>query len=116
MPSGRLRCRGSPGMEVADRTPRSRRIRRDVGKLEQMRRDLGTFLVQIRELEGVDISGVPSMVGASEHTAPMRADLVSPDSLHLSLEEIAPAFEQGFFVVPRLAALDADLVSEGDSA
>ena len=79
-------------------------------------RDLESILTHIRELETVDISGVPSMVSASEHTAPMRADLVAPDTLHLPIEKVAPAFEEGFFVVPRLAALDADVITEGDSA
>jgi Asp-tRNA(Asn)/Glu-tRNA(Gln) amidotransferase C subunit len=44
----------------------------------------------------------------------VREDVVGADALSRAVEEVAPDWRDGFFVVPRLAALDADaLAAEG---
>lgn len=50
---------------------------------------------------GVDIAGVPT-----DWNAPLREDEPGPDPLARSASELAPAWVDGFFTVPRLAALD----------
>jgi aspartyl-tRNA(Asn)/glutamyl-tRNA(Gln) amidotransferase subunit C len=92
------------------------RLRLDPAETEAMARDLASILDHIRELEGVDVESVPPTGGVSEHTAPMRADTAGADPLKLPPETFAPELVDGLFVVPRLAALDADAVMEGGSA
>jgi aspartyl-tRNA(Asn)/glutamyl-tRNA(Gln) amidotransferase subunit C len=101
---------------VVRQIARLARLDLDPDEMETMARDLASILDHIRDLERVDTEGLPAMRGVSEHTAPMRQDRPKADPLHLSLAEIAPAFAEGFFVVPRLAALDADAMDGGGSA
>jgi aspartyl-tRNA(Asn)/glutamyl-tRNA(Gln) amidotransferase subunit C len=87
------------------------------GELDGLAHDLGSILEHMEALVDVDVGGTQPMEGVSEHTAPFREDNPGADPLRLPLERIAPAMEEGFFVVPRLAALDADAFSaEGNSA
>lgn len=80
-----------------------------------MARDLASILDHMRELEILDVADVAPMRGVSDHAAPMRADEPGADALEHPIDDFAPAWEQGFFVVPRLAALDAD-ASAGDAS
>jgi aspartyl-tRNA(Asn)/glutamyl-tRNA(Gln) amidotransferase subunit C len=41
-----------------------------------------------------------------ERAAPLRRDVVAPDPLSRTPKEIAPAFRDGLFTVPRLGELD----------
>jgi|SRR5690606_3670047 len=81
-------------------------------ELASLARDLGSILDHIEELSTVDVEGVEPMEGVSGHPAPMRRDEPGADPLHRRPEEIAPAWEEGFFLVPRLAALDAEAGGE----
>jgi aspartyl-tRNA(Asn)/glutamyl-tRNA(Gln) amidotransferase subunit C len=104
------------GTVEVEQIARLARLNLEPDEMEAMARDLASILEHIRELERVDTEGLAAMRGVSEHTAPMRVDEPNPDTLHLTLRELAPAFAEGFFVVPRLAALDADAMDEGGSA
>ncbi|HUE97483.1 MAG TPA: Asp-tRNA(Asn)/Glu-tRNA(Gln) amidotransferase subunit GatC [Longimicrobiaceae bacterium] len=75
-------------------------------------RDLGSILEHMRELAEADLEGVPPTGGMGEHPAPMRADEPGADPLAIELSELAPRFEESFFLVPRLAALDAEALAE----
>jgi aspartyl-tRNA(Asn)/glutamyl-tRNA(Gln) amidotransferase subunit C len=79
-------------------------------------RDLDSILGHVRELERVDTSGVAPMRGVGDQPAPMREDLAGHDPLQLDLQKIAPAMEGRFFLVPRLAALDADALADAGSS
>jgi aspartyl-tRNA(Asn)/glutamyl-tRNA(Gln) amidotransferase subunit C len=93
------------------------RLELEEAELAAMAKDLGSIIDHIRELEGVDTAGVVPMGGVGDEPAPMRADEPGADPLHLPLERLAPALEEGLFLVPRLAALDADaLLESGGSA
>ena len=78
--------------------------------------DLAAILGHMEELNRVDLGDSTPMDGVSEHTAPFREDQPGADRLSLRVEEIAPHSAEGFFVVPRLAALDADALAGGGSA
>jgi len=77
-------------------------------EINSLARDLASILDHMQALREADVEGVSPMGGVSEHDAPLREDVVGADPLHLPLDEIAPAREEGFFIVPRLAALDAE--------
>lgn len=85
-------------------------------EVSAMSSDLATILDHIRALESADTESVPPIGGMSEHAAPMRDDSPGADALRLSLAEMAPSFEESFFTVPRLEALDADALPGGGAA
>jgi len=85
-------------------------------EVASLTQDLAMILEHVRELTAAATDDVPAISGASEHTAPMRPDEPGADTLHLSLGEIAPALREGFFTVPRLAALDADALPGAGAA
>jgi aspartyl-tRNA(Asn)/glutamyl-tRNA(Gln) amidotransferase subunit C len=89
------------------------RLDLDEEEIASLTRELGSILDHMRELGEAEVDGVTPMGGVSAHPAPFREDLEGADPLHLPLEQIAPAWEERLFVVPRLAALDADAVAEG---
>jgi aspartyl-tRNA(Asn)/glutamyl-tRNA(Gln) amidotransferase subunit C len=82
-------------------------------EIEEMAASLSSILDHIVELAALHTEGVPPMGGVSEHPAPMREDQPGADPLHLPPEELAPAWEERFFLVPRLASLDADALLGG---
>lgn len=84
-------------------------------ELDELTGDLDSILDHMKELADVDTAEVAPMGGVSDHPAPMREDEVRPDGLNRSAAEVAPHWEEGFFVVPRLAALDGDAV-DGEGA
>ncbi len=96
----------------------ARLARLDLSEVEvsAMSSDLATILDHIRALDVADTESVPAIGGMSEHAAPMRDDDPGADTLHRPLAEIAPSFQESFFTVPRLEALDADALPGGGAA
>ncbi len=78
-----------------------------------MSKQLGSILEHMEVLRRAEVAGVPPLAGVSEHTAPLREDRPLPDPLHIEPQAFAPAWVEPFFVVPRLAALDADAPAGG---
>ncbi len=46
--------------------------------------------------------------GSAERSAPLREDRIDCDPLEEKLEDLAPDWRDGYFILPRLPALDAD--------
>jgi aspartyl-tRNA(Asn)/glutamyl-tRNA(Gln) amidotransferase subunit C len=80
-------------------------------EIERLTTELNSILVNMEALEEVTIPPdlSPMMLGEA---APLRDDVVAPDPLSLPLQRLAPAWEDGFFTVPRLSALDQDEAEE----
>lgn len=91
------------------------RLDLDEAEKDGLAHDLASILEHMTALREVDVDDVPPMEGVSEHPAPFRDDEPRPDPLEITLPELAPAFSEGFFVVPRLAALDADALAGEDA-
>lgn len=70
---------------------------------QQMSRILD-YVAQIATVAGSE-TAPPFVPGPAE--APFRADEVRPAALALGPAQIAPAFRDGFFLVPRLGAFDS---------
>lgn len=77
-------------------------------EVEALGAELGSILDHMRELGHVSLEGVPPMEGALKTAAPMREDVAGATRLARPPAELAPVWREGFFVVPRLAALDAE--------
>jgi aspartyl-tRNA(Asn)/glutamyl-tRNA(Gln) amidotransferase subunit C len=74
---------------------------------------LNDILTHVVELESADVGDVTALTGAAEWPAPLRADQPGADPLNVQASALSMAAEEGFFTVPRLAALDADALRSG---
>ncbi len=72
---------------------------------EVLTRDCQAILAYFEAIRGVDVEGA-TPTGALEQPAPMREDRVDHDELVRPPRDTAPAWRDGYFVLPRLAALD----------
>ncbi len=74
-------------------------------ELEALTRDCRSILEFFEAIRDVDVEGA-TPAGALEHPAPARDDRVDPDQLERQPAEMAPDWRDGYFVLPRLPALD----------
>lgn len=77
-------------------------------EVQSMSEQLSSILEHMDELRRVDVAGIPPVGGVVQWSAPLRDDVNGADPLHRPPHELAPEWTDGFFRVPRLAALDAD--------
>jgi aspartyl-tRNA(Asn)/glutamyl-tRNA(Gln) amidotransferase subunit C len=87
------------------------KLRLDDGEIHAMSEQLTSILDHMDALAAVDVHGVEPFSLASEAAAPLREESATPDPLEAPPSQIAPRWEDGFFVVPRVAALDADALA-----
>ena len=69
------------------------------------------YVAQIATVTGSE-SAPPFVAGPD--AAPFRADDVRPAPLAFGPAEMAPAFRDGFFLVPRLGAFESDTETDSD--
>ena len=75
----------------------------DEASAVELERQLSRILDYVAQLgEVTDDTGV----AGDERTVRLRRDVVAPDLLTRAPREIAPAFHDGLFTVPRLGELD----------
>ncbi len=89
------------------------RLRLEEGEIEEMSVELSSILGHMEELRQVNVERVDPVASGIDQVAPLRPDEAGSDPLHLRAADIAPAWAEPFFVVPRLAALDADAMDAG---
>lgn len=83
------------------------RLRLSEEEVDRLAAELSDVLGHLESLpEGTEREGDPVGPAGPAH-APMRADSGAPDALDRPVSALAPAWVDGFFTVPRLAALDA---------
>ena len=71
-------------------------------------RSILDYFESIRELDGLEAEPAETL----ERPAPSRDDVIDANPLTLAPGDLAPAWRGGYFVLPRLPALDAEEVSE----
>ncbi len=81
------------------------RLRLRPEEVERLTGQLNDILAHMAELATADTAGIEPGP-ATSWPAPLRADGAAPDPLQLPPAELAPDWEDGFFTVPRLAAMD----------
>jgi aspartyl-tRNA(Asn)/glutamyl-tRNA(Gln) amidotransferase subunit C len=84
------------------------RLRLDPGEADRMADQLTAILDHMDELRTVAVAGVPPFAIAAADVAPPRSDDIAADPLHREPGAMAPAWQHGFFTVPRLAAQRTD--------
>lgn len=82
------------------------RLHLDAEEAERLTADLNRILDRVAELRQVDVSGVDGIGVAAPGPAPLREDVELPALAIESVAAAAPDWRDGFFVLPRLAALD----------
>lgn len=88
------------------------RLRLSDAEVERFTAQLNGILSHIEVLRAVDVERVEAVAGATEWEAPLRPEGIGPDGLAEPAAALAPAWRDGFFTVPRLAALDASELEE----
>jgi len=71
-------------------------------QVEPMANELNNILDWVRQLEEVDVAGVPPLTSVVEQRLKMRDDLVTEGDQADALMANAPEAEDHFFVVPRV--------------
>lgn len=91
------------------------RLRLEGAESERLAEDLSSILAHMETLGEADISEVSAVGDMTEWPAPFRDPEQNPDPLAASPEHLAPAWREGFFIVPRLPGVEGS-DGEGSSA
>ena len=78
------------------------RIDVDAQAVSDVHAKLEAIFAMINELQAVDTSGVEPMSHAQDVVLPMREDKVTEADRHADFQRIAPAVEDGLYLVPRV--------------
>jgi aspartyl-tRNA(Asn)/glutamyl-tRNA(Gln) amidotransferase subunit C len=78
------------------------RIEIDAGEADEVRAKLDAIFAMINELKAVDTAGVVPMAHAQDVTLPLRDDRVTVSDHRLEYQRIAPAVEDGLYLVPKV--------------
>jgi aspartyl/glutamyl-tRNA(Asn/Gln) amidotransferase C subunit len=89
------------------------RLRPAPDTVARLTRELNSILRHAAELAEADTSAADA-IAAADWAAPLRPDRPGPDPLHLPLADLAPGWAEGFFTVPRLAALGGGAAAPED--
>lgn len=78
------------------------RIDVDAAQVEEMRAQLDAIFALINELLAIDTAGVVPMAHAQDLTLPLRDDVVTETDRHELYQSVAPAVEDGLYLVPKV--------------
>ena len=78
------------------------RIDIDAETARDVHSKLDAIFTLINELQAIDTIGVEPMSHAQEVSAPLRADAITEIDRHADYQRIAPAVEDGLYLVPRV--------------
>jgi aspartyl-tRNA(Asn)/glutamyl-tRNA(Gln) amidotransferase subunit C len=90
------------------------RLRLTDAEVERYTGQLNDILGHVAELAGLPVEGVEAVGGVAEGAAPEREDAPGADPIAGGPSSLAVAWENGFFTVPRLAAMEG-IGDGGDS-
>jgi aspartyl-tRNA(Asn)/glutamyl-tRNA(Gln) amidotransferase subunit C len=83
------------------------RLELSADALDRLAAQVADILDHVEELAAVSLEGAEAIGGIADWAAPRRADEPAADPLHGPLAALAPAWQDGFFTVPRLASMEA---------
>ncbi len=78
------------------------RIRIDAAEAEDVRKKLDAIFALINELARVDTTGVEPMAHAQDVTLVLRDDAVTECDASAIFQSVAPAVEDGLYLVPKV--------------
>jgi aspartyl-tRNA(Asn)/glutamyl-tRNA(Gln) amidotransferase subunit C len=68
----------------------------------EVHRKLESIFAMINELNAVDTTGITPMAHAQDVMLPLREDKVTETDRHALYQSVAPAVEDGLYLVPRV--------------
>ncbi len=89
-------------LEDVHRLAHLARIDISATEADAVRAKLDAIFALIDALQAVDTTGVVPMAHAQEVTAPLREDRVTEGDLRERYQAVAPAVEDGLYLVPRV--------------
>jgi aspartyl-tRNA(Asn)/glutamyl-tRNA(Gln) amidotransferase subunit C len=78
------------------------RIDVDAQAVSDVHAKLEAIFAMINELQAVDTTGVEPMSHAQDVVLPLREDKVTETDRHADFQRVAPAVEDGLYLVPRV--------------
>lgn len=78
------------------------RIEIDAAQAEEVRQKLDAIFALINELQAVDTTGVVPMAHAQDLLLPLREDKVTEPDRRALYQSVAPAVEDGLYLVPKV--------------
>jgi len=84
------------------RLARLARIALQSGELAAVTERLNGVLAMVEEIRRVDTTGVEPMAHAQDLAQPLREDYVTESDQRARYQAVAPAVEQGLYLVPRV--------------
>ena len=78
------------------------RIEIDAGEADEVRAKLDAIFGLINELAAVDTTGIVPMAHAQDVVLPMRMDRVTETDRRANFQSVAPAVEDGLYLVPKV--------------
>jgi aspartyl-tRNA(Asn)/glutamyl-tRNA(Gln) amidotransferase subunit C len=75
----------------------------DNARADELTKELSAILAHMEVLSQIDTTGVPTAAGVGAEGTPLRPDVGERPVMERTLESLAPAMRDGFFIVPRLA-------------
>ena len=71
-------------------------------QIERTRAELGAMLGLIEQLQSIDTTGVEPMAHATELVLRLREDRVTESDRRAAYQAVAPAVEDGLYLVPKV--------------
>ena len=84
------------------RAARLARIAIDEDEADAVLAQLANIFGMIEEMRAVDVSGVEPMAHAQDVMLPLREDVVTETDHHAEYQRVAPAVEDGLYLVPKV--------------
>ncbi len=78
------------------------RIEIDAAAAAEVHRKLDAIFAMINELQAVDTTGITPMAHAQDVMLPLRDDTVTETDRHVLFQSVAPAVEDGLYLVPKV--------------
>jgi aspartyl-tRNA(Asn)/glutamyl-tRNA(Gln) amidotransferase subunit C len=78
------------------------RIEIDAAQAEDVRAKLSAIFGMIDELNAIDTAGVVPMAHAQDVALTLRDDVVTESDHHALYQSVAPAVEDGLYLVPKV--------------
>ena len=77
------------------------RIEIDAAAATEVHRKLEAIFAMINELQAVDTTGIVPMAHAQDVMLPLRDDVVTESDRHVLFQSLAPAVQDGLYLVPK---------------
>jgi aspartyl-tRNA(Asn)/glutamyl-tRNA(Gln) amidotransferase subunit C len=78
------------------------RLAIDSAQADEVRAKLDAIFGMINELKAIDTTGVVPMAHAQDVALSLRPDAVTEADLHAHYQQVAPAVEDGLYLVPKV--------------